>query len=202
MARKHEPSAASQATLDALDVISRYRVRNAESPPGTQAPLVLIDRRVRALLPRLDAGRPDHDGWPGTTTGGGRGGAELTSVESAANARAFGRIHPDPIHEHGHRVRVNVLLVAELLEKIDRDLDTIDRKTADEILEPTTCESCERSLERPRQSVTKGTVGGRLPKVMRLCHPCRWFVEDHGQLPTDEQLLRHDATGKWRVRAS
>lgn len=194
------PSAQSQAALDALETINRYRKK--PETPGSVSPLIDIDRRVKALLPRLDAGRNVADGWPGGTSGGGRGGAELTSTESAADSRAFGRPRLDPIHEHGHRVRTHVVLIAELLEKIDRDLDTIDRITADETVEPTSCQSCERALTPPRKADTTGTVGGRLDKVMRLCNPCRWFVEDHSVLPSIEQLQHHHQTGKWRIRTT
>lgn len=188
-----------------LDGLKRLNtLRTKPEAPGSVSPLIDLDRRVRALIPRLEAGRPLPDGWRPATSGSGTSGgsSELTSVENAADNRGFKTPRHDPIHEHGHRAVTRILRAVDELEAAITDLDIVDRKTADEDHEPTHCESCARALERPRDSDTVGTVGGRLDKVMRLCNPCRWFVEDHGELPTVEQLQHHHQTGRWRVRTT
>lgn len=192
------PSPTTLAAENALDRLDQ--LRRKPDTPGLQSPLIDLARRIRALLPRLDAGRPIPDGYPAATTGASHGTSELTSVEAAANARTFGRRIHDPIHEHGHRAVTRFIHAIDELDAAIRDLDVIDRIGNDDPVDDTHCESCARTLPRPRDARTRGTVGGRLDKVMRLCDPCRWFIEDHDRLPTEHELDTHDRTGRWRIR--
>lgn len=70
------------------------------------------------------------DGYPTSTEGGGRGGAELTSVEAAADARIQARQDRDELHE-------DVVKAGEWLSEILRHLDAM-RNRLDHIDERST----------------------------------------------------------------
>lgn len=202
-----------QAVIEALDRLKALRTK--PDIGGLSSPLVDLERRIRELVPRVESPDPNPDGWPASTNGSGRGGAILTRVEAAANARIGIEVDPvtgdtyqrrpirNPVTEIGLRVFARILRVGPELDAIIRDLDTIDRISSPDdpvAVDPDGCECCARALAHPRRSTTKGTVGGRLPAVTRLCWPCRYYIEDNGAEPTVEQLLQHDLTGKWKIR--
>jgi hypothetical protein len=95
---------------------------------GKLAPAVRTARRIRDAVRRDRTAEHTHDGYP---SGGGdgsgiRGTAELTSVEAAAEARAFGRPTTDPHHELTETAVAHILEAAAHLAAAGLALNAID----------------------------------------------------------------------------
>lgn len=163
-----------------------------------------VDRRV----PQNEA-----DGYPGSTLGGGRGGAELTSVEAAAEKRLAGRGHDrrhrylEEAWQHALEARVHLFAVERLVNLMDLER----QEDGDARPAPKTCEHCtgKRGRQRGEDNLVHrtGSVGERLRRDLALCEPCYFFVERRSkagaldaQLPTPEQIRRHEERGNWEPK--
>lgn len=158
-------------------------------------------RRALKAARRRDRERAQVDGYPASVNGAGRGGNELTSVEAAADARAF-PTHPlrDPVHENVeqafgffldmHNARGAVLKRLHDLE-VAGGLDT----------ERFLCEGY-RLIGVERTADHFGDVGGKLPTKRRLSDEVVKFVSKYGRMPTPEEMRSYNAGSRWRVRAT
>lgn len=75
------------------DYFDRLKRRSRTRKPvdrDSLATFVELEQGVISLLRRARTPSTEVDGWPASLGGDGRGGAELTSVESAAETLAFG----------------------------------------------------------------------------------------------------------------
>jgi hypothetical protein len=76
------------------DLFDRLRRHARPTKPGDSDRLVTLhelEHRTIAAIRRARTPAPAIDGYPASLGGDGRGGAELTSVEAAAEVLAFGR---------------------------------------------------------------------------------------------------------------
>lgn len=161
-----------------------------------------LERRLIAALDRDKAGTTVADGYPSTTMSGG-GGSELTSVESAASRRIAGT--KDEVRNALERACGYLEQFAtsggafiNSLEKAEKLMNP-DKETV-----VTICDSCGMS-PNPRPPEHYGTVNGRLTESKNLCGACYDFVarfepRTESRLPSEEEILRHHLTGRWRAR--
>jgi hypothetical protein len=171
-------------SLESLDKLDKAKLRNT----------------IIEALHRFEAGHQKRDGYPG---GGSGGGGELTGVESATEARVFGRAQRDPVHLQTTRAARELIAgVGGLLECIGA-LKVLTVLLDEAPLDSPACDLCiEHGLPEPRGWDTYGTVGGRLPNPRHLCNPHRWFIEDNGVVPTRDQSLHHYSKGSWKIRVA
>jgi hypothetical protein len=177
----------ARAALDSLadlDKLDRTKLRNT----------------IVEALHRFEAGHPRRDGFPG---GGPGGGGELTGVESAADARSFGRAPKDQVHQQTTRAAQHLIAgVGGLLETIAA-LKVLAKLLEDAPLDSPACSMCiEHGLPEPRGWDHYGDVGGRLPVPAHLCNLHRWFIEDNGRAPTAAESLNHYQRGTWKIRVA
>lgn len=85
-----------------------------------------LEHRLVAALTRDRTGTNTIDGYAANTGGDGRGGNELTSVESGANRTVFGKPEIDKIHEHTFHAVTFLFEAAGNLGALSHRLDLID----------------------------------------------------------------------------
>lgn len=170
--------------LDDLDKLDRAKLRNT----------------IVEALHRFETGTTTRDGHKG---GGEGGGGELTAVESAAEARSFGRKQRDPVHQQTTRAAQHLVHgVGGLLEAIAA-LKVLAALLDEAPLDSPACGMCiEHGLPEPRGWDHYGDVGGRLPVPTHLCNLHRWFIEDNGRAPTPAESLNHYQRGTWKIRVA
>jgi hypothetical protein len=184
-ARTPRPTTKGKAAAPALD----FRALE-------QRAAQLLDRHRRVLA----AGR-GHDGFPAGTMGGGGGGSELTSVESASDARVFGRgLEPDRFERDCERVFDLLQQAASSLGGAVNLLDRLDgQAVADDPDPEPRCELCgQAGLDRDPARYARALEG--LPHPMWVCQPHYDFVAKHQATPTPDQTRHHDESGSWRIR--
>lgn len=176
-----------------------------------------VERRVLAAAARdRRGGRAEVDGFKSShKAGGGRGGSELTSVESAAQQRAWpsGKRERDIVAEHVEQM-VGFLEQATSSAQAMGTRCTAVEKTAEDAPElGRCCEWHQAAGIVVEGDLVYGDMGGRLPRPMDLCSACRGFGDDvlrgkrrpqnEGEiLPTHDQVCHHHETGRWRIRVA
>lgn len=158
-------------------------------------------RALEAVRRQRRGGPSTPDGFPSAHGGGGgRGGAELTSVESAAAARLAGRGERDLVADH----------VEQLVGYLDQAIASLKaaayRGNAVAALAdaaPDTSRGCAWHADAGTMwigDLTYGTVGGRLAAAVDLCDACYGFAYRHnGERPEIDsrgRLRRHVADSR------
>lgn len=153
------------------------------------------------------AARRDERGGPNVADGyatsralddGGRGGSELTPVESAANARLNRRPPPDPLHQHLELVLDMLTQAAFSLRAVRNTCDKILMLTDDHTYQPD-CELHARiHVARPADRTARDLAG--LNRIAELCEPCYQFVSKHHTEPEEWQLRSYENGHGWRGR--
>jgi hypothetical protein len=164
-----------------------------------------IERRLLAALERDKAGTTIADGYPSSTMPGGGGGAELTSVESAAERRIAGT--KDSVRAHLEHAYGYLEQAAISQGALGNRLDAAEREMSPDpsMVDVKVCESCAQGAPEPRRPEHYGTVNGRLPVNTHLCGACYDFVQryeprNEARLPSVEEIAQHHLTGRWRAR--
>lgn len=160
-----------------------------------------VQKRLLAAMDRdrRGGGKLEPDGYPSTTTPGGSGGAELTSVESAVERRVYGKPERDHLHH-------NLTTALDMLEQACMSRNAIHNRLAliDQQLEqaPLTVEHCELCNEAGVQHGWDhyGDMDGFLPRPMHLCSSVYGYVYKRGEKPTHDQIRSYAMTGRWRLR--
>lgn len=154
-----------------------------------------LERRLTAALDRDRTGSTRPDGYPAGTLGGGRGSAELTSTESAAEQRAFGRT-TDPLRLHVEHAVAALTQAVDATTKLTARLDTIDRLASP--VEPEPCEACARFAtnreihgHRIEDMILFTDSNGRLDRHWRLGSWCYDQVRRSGEIPTEDRTVRY-----------
>lgn len=159
-----------------------------------------LKRQLKAAS-RRDRELAVVDGYPASTSGGGRGGAELTSVEAAAEALAYPeRPLTDPVHDQVQRAFRFFLDADTNLRAMHKALSNLERAgglDTDRFL----CEGYQL-IGVDRTADHFGDVGGKLPTKRRLSDEVVKFVSKYGRMPTGEEMRSYNAGGRWRVRAT
>lgn len=110
-----------------------FTTLRAFATPTGKPPTSRLDdlehRLLRALI-RDRTGTNTIDGYSANTSSDGRGGSELTSVESAANRTTFGKVELDKIHEHTFHAVTFLYEAAGNLGALAHRLDAIDELSA------------------------------------------------------------------------
>lgn len=155
---------------------------------GKLAPAVRTERRIREAVRRDRTAELVHDGYPsgGGDGSGVRGTAELTSVEAAAEARAFGRPTTDPHHELTEAAVGHLLDAAAHLAAAGLALDALDALAdtrpapgrTEAVCCETTCEDVAAPGERGRCQAC-----ARWRRRWALAHP------NETSPPVPEQLI-------------
>lgn len=173
----------------------------ARVAPRSRSEHEAFRQAVNAAFSR-DRGRSSlADGYPSSTMGGGRGGAELTSTEAAAEARLFpARGRSDVVRGHLENLYAHLVEEAGHRRAGENLLRLIQLAGGEDLVDNSRW--CESHARAGRQEAARwtGTVGGRLSAQASLCEPCYDVVRRYLlRLPTVEEVQRYDTTGRWRV---
>lgn len=158
-----------------------------------------LEKRLLDALSRNRGPRSEADGYPTSVGQGGPGGSELTSVESAAEARIAGR--RDQQLEHVAYAIAALDKQVQHLDHLERRLRLIESQTLGAPVEPKNCEACAKANIK-NTPAHFGSLGGRLKREMHLCVDCYAFANRTGRVPSVEELEHHERTGRWKVRAT
>jgi hypothetical protein len=165
----------------------------------TRAKLIALeDELVDAYRRNKRGGRVVVDGYPSATMGGGSGGAELTSVESAADRRSFGAAPKDPLAE---KVATAVDMLGQAAASMGATANVVAqiRTLAGKAPDVKHCQGCKPAGIRHEPDRYARDLRG-LTEPMEVCQPFYDYVHKHGEQPTLEQIRHYDAHGTWRVR--
>ena len=132
------------------------------------------------------------------TTGG--GGSDPTATAATTPDRAR---HDLEQHDAAIDRAYRALLTLAALS--DRYLPTHDPKRRQLIADTKGCALHERAgieAHHPARCTTDfaSVLDQPLRDPIPVCHACQDFVRRSGQLPTNEQLIRHERTGRWSQR--
>ena len=134
------------------------------------------------------------------TTGG--GGSDPTATAATTPDRAR---HDLEQHDAAIDRAYRALLTLAALS--DRYLPTHEPKRRQLIADTKGCALHERAgieAHHPARCTTDfaSVLDQPLRDPIPVCHACQDFVRRSGQLPTNEQLIRHERTGKWAQRTT
>ena len=134
------------------------------------------------------------------TTGG--GGSDPTATAATTPDRAR---HDLEQHDAAIDRAYRALLTPAALS--DRYLPTHEPKRRQLIADTKGCALHERAgieAHHPARCTTDfaSVLDQPLRDPIPVCHACQDFVRRSGQLPTNEQLIRHERTGKWAQRTT
>lgn len=161
-----------------------------------------LDSLKRQVRKAFDFGRAaEHDGYPSSTMGGGRGGGELTSVEAAVNARVFGRSKD---HDDLTELYASLVEWAGNQDRVYARLRLLAARRGEDVTtDQRWCEAhglVGMQVGGPDVKITLSTVGGRLDNPAHLCPACYDVVRRYLlRLPTLAEMRHYVETGTWRI---
>ena len=155
---------------------------------------------ANAIIDRLN-GHPRAQHFDGDKTTGG-GGSDPTATAATTPDRAR---HDLEVHDAAVDRAYRALLTLAALS--DRYLPTHEPKRRAIIADTKGCALHERAgieAHHPARCTTDfaSVLDQPLRDPIPVCHACQDFVRRSGQLPTNEQLIRHERTGKWSQRTT
>ena len=163
--------------------------------------LACVQLGLRHEIAQHLAGQPKAQHFDGDkTTGGGGSDPTATAATTPDKARHDLEQH-DAAIDRAYRA---LLTLAALSDKY---LPAHEPKRRQLIADTKGCALHERAgieAHHPARCTTDfaSVLDQPLRDPIPVCHACQDFVRRSGQLPTNEQLIRHERTGKWSVRTT
>ena len=163
--------------------------------------LACVQLGLRHEIAQHLAGQPRAQHFDGDkTTGGGGSDPTATAATTPDKARRDLEQH-DAAIDRAYRALLTLAALS------DRYLPTHEPKRRQLIADTKGCALHERAgieAHHPARCTTDfaSVLDQPLRDPIPVCHACQDFVRRSGQLPTNEQLIRHERTGKWSQRTS
>ena len=163
--------------------------------------LACVQLGLRHEIAQHLAGQPRAQHFDGDKTTGG-GGSDPTATAATTPDKAR---HDLDAHDAAIDRAYRALLTLAALS--DRYLPTHEPKRRAIIADTKGCALHERAgidNHHPARCTTDfaSVLDQPLRDPIPVCHACQDFVRRSGQLPTNEQLIRHERTGKWSQRTT
>ena len=163
--------------------------------------LACVQLGLRHEIAQHLAGQPRAQHFDGDKTTGG-GGSDPTATAATTPDKAR---HDLEAHDAAIDRAYRALLTLAALS--DRYLPTHEPKRRQLIADTKGCALHERAgieAHHPARCTTDfaSVLDQPLRDPIPVCHACQDFVRRSGQLPTNEQLIRHERTGKWSQRTT
>lgn len=163
--------------------------------------LACVQLGLRQEIANQLAGHPRAQHFDGDKTTGG-GGSDPTATAATTPDKAR---HDLEQHDAAIDRAYRALLTLAALS--DRYLPTHEPKRRQLIADTKGCALHERAgieAHHPARCTTDfaSVLDQPLRDPIPVCHACQDFVRRSGQLPTNEQLIRHERTGKWAQRTT
>lgn len=163
--------------------------------------LACVQLGLRNEIAQHLAGQPRAQHFDGDKTTGG-GGSDPTATAATTPDKAR---HDLEQHDAAIDRAYRALLTLAALS--DRYLPTHEPKRRQLIADTKGCALHERAgieAHHPARCTTDfaSVLDQPLRDPIPVCHACQDFVRRSGQLPTNEQLIRHERTGKWSQRTT
>ena len=163
--------------------------------------LACVQLGLRHEIAQHLAGQPRAQHFDGDKTTGG-GGSDPTATAATTPDKAR---HDLEQHDAAINQAYRALLTLAALS--DRYLPTHEPKRRQLIADTKGCALHERAgidNHHPARCTTDfaSVLDQPLRDPIPVCHACQDYVRRSGQLPTNEQLIRHERTGKWSQRTT
>ena len=163
--------------------------------------LACVQLGLRHEIAQHLAGQPRAQHFDGDKTTGG-GGSDPTATAATTPDKAR---HDLEAHDAAIDRAYRALLTLAALS--DRYLPTHEPKRRQLIADTKGCALHERAgidNHHPARCTTDfaSVLDQPLRDPIPVCHACQDYVRRSGQLPTNEQLIRHERTGKWSQRTT
>ncbi len=163
--------------------------------------LACVQLGLRQEIAQHLAGQPRAQHFDGDkTTGGGGSDPTATAATTPDKARSDLEAH-DAAVDRAYRALLTLAALS------DRYLPTHEPKRRQLIADTKGCHLHERAgIDNHHTARCTTDFASVLEQPLRdpipVCHACQDYVRRSGQLPTNEQLIRHERTGKWTQRTS
>jgi len=163
--------------------------------------LACVQLGLRHEIAQHLAGQPRAQHFDGDKTTGG-GGSDPTATAATTPDKAR-----HDLEQHDAAVDRAYRALLTLAALSDKYLPTHEPKRRQLIADTKGCALHERAgieAHHPARCTTDfaSVLDQPLRDPIPVCHACQDFVRRSGQLPTNEQLIRHERTGKWSQRTT
>lgn len=163
--------------------------------------LACVQLGLRQEIANQLAGHPRAQAYDSDKTTGG-GGSDPTATAATTPDKAR-----HDLEQHDAAVDRAYRALLTLAALSDRYLPTHEPKRRAIIADTKGCALHERAgieAHHPARCTTDfaSVLDQPLRDPIPVCHACQDFVRRSGQLPTNEQLIRHERTGKWSQRTT
>lgn len=163
--------------------------------------LACVQLGLRHEIAQHLAGQPRAQHFDGDKTTGG-GGSDPTATAATTPDKAR-----HDLEQHDAAVDRAYRALLTLAALSDKYLPAHEPKRRQLIADTKGCALHERAgieAHHPARCTTDfaSVLDQPLRDPIPVCHACQDYVRRSGQLPTNEQLIRHERTGKWSQRTT
>lgn len=163
--------------------------------------------QLRHELEQLQPGQPRAQAYDTDRTTSGQGPADPThaAATNPSTAAADLKAYNDAVRRIARNTRL-VLADSRLIAHLsDKHVPTHEPKRRQIIADTKGCHLHERAgidSHHPARCTTDfaSVLDTPLRDPIPVCHACQDFTRRNGQLPTNEEIIRHERTGKWKQR--
>lgn len=158
--------------------------------------LAYVQLGLRNEIAQHLAGQPKAQHFDGDrTSGGGGGDPTANAATSPDRARRDLEAH-DAAVDRAYRALLTLAALS------DHYLPSHEPSRRVLLNETKGCAWHEQAGVEQHQHVWRTTDAGFLKEPVPLCRPCYQYAHTHGERPTNEQIIRHERTGKWTQRTN